>query len=73
MKNISKPSLLSLTFPLPPLNEQRALVMALDGGRADAARLRAEATAARANAWAAFEGAVYAAEPEAKPEPVAAE
>lgn len=73
MKNISKPSLLSLTFPLPPLNEQRALVKALDAGRADAARLRAEATAARANAWAAFEGAVYAAEPEAKPEPLAAE
>ena len=72
MKNISKPSLLSLTFPLPPLDAQRALIKALDAGRADAARLRAEAIAARVGAWAAFEGAVYAAEPEATPEPVAA-
>lgn len=72
MKNISKPSLLSLTFPLPPLDDQRALIKALDAGRADAARLRAEAIAARANAWAAFEGAVYAADPVATPEPVAA-
>lgn len=66
MKNISKPSLLSLIFPLPPLDDQRALIKALDAGRADAARLRAEANATRASAWAAFEGAVYAAEPEAE-------
>lgn len=65
MKNISKPSLLSLTFPLPPLDDQRALIKALDAGRADAARLRTEAIAARTNAWVAFEGAVYAAEPAA--------
>jgi type I restriction enzyme S subunit len=68
MKNISKPSLLSLTFPLPPIDDQRALIKALDAGRADAARLRAEATATRASAWAAFESAVYAADPEATPE-----
>lgn len=66
MKNISKPSLLSVTFPLPPLDDQRVLIKALDAGRADAARLRADAIAARASAWAAFEGAVYAAEPEAE-------
>ena len=63
MKNISKPSLLSLTFPLPPLDDQRALIKVLDAGRAGAAKLRGEAITARSNAWAAFEGAVYAAEP----------
>jgi type I restriction enzyme S subunit len=68
MKNVSKPVLLSLTFPLPPIDDQRALIEALDAGRADASRLRAEAAAARANAWATFEGAVYAAEPEASSE-----
>jgi type I restriction enzyme S subunit len=62
MKNISKPSLLSLTFPLPSLDDQHALIKALDEGRADAARLRVEATARRAAAWAAFEAAFYAAE-----------
>lgn len=71
MKNISKPSLLSLTFPLPPLEDQRALIKALDAGRAEAARLRAEAITVRADAWAAFESAVYAAEP-GNPESMAA-
>lgn len=52
---------------------KRALIKALDAGRTEAARLRAKAAAVRAAAWAAFEGAVYAAEPEATPEPVAAE
>lgn len=65
MKNVSKPALLSLTFPLPPIDNQRALIAALDAGRAEAARLRAEATAARAAASTAFEAAVYAAEPAA--------
>ncbi len=65
MKNISKPSLLSLTFPLPPIDDQRALIIALNSGRAEAARLRSEAATARASAWAAFEGAVYAEEPTA--------
>lgn len=71
MKNVSKPVLLSLTFPLPPLDDQRVLIKALDAGGAEAARLRAEAAAEHANAWAAFEGAVYASEGEAtKPENV---
>lgn len=63
MKNVSKPVLLSLTFPLPPLDEQRALIKALDAGRADAARLRAEAITARAKAWSEFELAIYDTEP----------
>lgn len=63
MKNISKPSLLSLTFPLPPLEDQHKLIAALDGGRAEAARLRAEAAKAMADAWNNFEASVYATEP----------
>ena len=46
-------------IPLPPLDDQRALIKALDAGRADAARLRAEAAATRASAWGTFEAAVY--------------
>ncbi|MFN6250525.1 MAG: restriction endonuclease subunit S [Acetobacteraceae bacterium] len=62
MKNVSKPVLLSLTFPLPPLEDQRALIKALNAERAEASRLRTEAAAVRVNAWAAFEAAVYAAD-----------
>lgn len=62
MKNISKPSLLSLTFPLPPITDQRTLIASLNAGRAEASRLRTEAAAARVKAWTAFEAAVYAAE-----------
>ncbi len=65
MKKISTGGLLSLTFPLPPLDRQRALVAALDAGRTAAATLRREAAEARAAAWAAFEAAVYASEPAA--------
>ncbi len=65
MKKISTGGLLSLTFPLPPLDQQRALVAALDAGRTAAATLRREAAEARAAAWAAFEAAVYASEPAA--------
>jgi type I restriction enzyme S subunit len=72
MKNISKPSLLSLTFPVPPLDDQRALIAAFDAGRAEAARLRNEAAAARAAAWTAFEAVVYTAELAAAPETTAA-
>lgn len=77
MKKVSTGGLLSLTFPLPPLDDQRALIKALDAGRASAAKLRCEAITARADAWAAFEGAVYAAdsapvEPQSIPEETAA-
>lgn len=43
MKNISKPSLLSLLFPFPPLNVQRELVAEIEAKRAEIARLKAEA------------------------------
>lgn len=50
MKNISKPALLNLQFPLPPLTEQKRIVAELD-------RLSAEARAARATAAACREAA----------------
>jgi type I restriction enzyme S subunit len=62
MKNISKPALLSLTFPLPPLDDQRTLIEALDTARAAAKGLRAEAVAVRTAARVEFEEAVYAVE-----------
>ena len=61
MKNISKPALMGLTFPLPPKNEQVAMATALTDARADAVNLREQARNARAGAWADFEAAVYAA------------
>jgi type I restriction enzyme S subunit len=63
MKNVSKPILLSLVFPLPPLDDQLTLIEALETTRAAAKGLRAEAAAARVGARAAFEEAVYAVEP----------
>ena len=60
IQKITKPALLSLTFPLPTdLAEQRALTAALDEARATAAGLRARAAARRHDAWAAFETAIY--------------
>jgi type I restriction enzyme S subunit len=62
MKNISKPALMGLTFPLPPKGVQFAMVEALGDARARAGLLRGEAQQARAQAWTDFEAAVYAAE-----------
>ena len=62
MKNVSKPVLLALSFPLPPKNEQADMVDALTGARAAAASLRRKAEEVRAKAWANFEAAVYEAE-----------
>lgn len=60
MKNISKPALLSLTFPLPTdIAEQRRLIANLDAARANAAALRAEAADLRRSAWLVFETAIY--------------
>lgn len=60
MQKITKSSLNSLTFPLPPIDDQRVLIEALNAGRAEAAALRADAAASRAKAWAEFEASVYA-------------
>jgi type I restriction enzyme S subunit len=62
MKNISKPALMGLTFPLPPKVNQVAIVEALYNAQAQALALRDEAKQVRAKAWANFEAAVYAAE-----------
>ena len=62
MKNISKPALMGLTFPLPPESEQIAMANALADARAHATALREKARNERAEAWADFESAVYAAE-----------
>ncbi len=66
MKNISKPSLLSLTFPLPPIEQQQTLVKALSDSRAKAIALHNEAAEKRAKAWTDFEAALYAADDKAK-------
>ena len=62
MKNISKPALMNLSFPLPPKTEQIDMISALNDGRVKAAELRINAKEARAAAWAGFEAAVYATE-----------
>lgn len=62
MKNVSKPVLMGLTFPLPPVPEQQKMVQALTNARASGVQKREDAAKARAKAWADFETAVYAAE-----------
>ena len=66
MKNVSKPILMSLTFPLPPKPEQVVRAKALTDARAKAADFREKARKERAKAWADFETAVYAAEGDAE-------
>ena len=62
MKNIAKPALMSLAFPLPPKSEQITMAHELSRARAKATNLRERASKARADSWSAFEAAVYAAE-----------
>lgn len=60
MKNISKPALLGLTFPMPPdLAVQTALVADLTAAQDAAAARRGEALTTRRDAWHAFETAIY--------------
>lgn len=58
MKNISKPSLLALRIPLPPLDVQTNLVTAINAARAEAARLRTEAAQLRQQAQREIEAAL---------------
>lgn len=60
MKNISKPSLLDLRFPLPDPDMQQQLVNGLAVARTEAAKKRGEATALRQSAWSTFEAALFA-------------
>lgn len=59
MKNISKPALLDLRFPVPDLETQRALVSALYASREQAESKRSAAALSRRRAWAAFETALF--------------
>lgn len=60
MKNISKPALLDLQFPVPDLRTQRALVDALTTRRALADAEVSAATALRRRAWTDFESTIFA-------------
>ena len=62
MKNVSKPVLMNLTFPLPPKSEQVAMVGVLAAARTQAAALREQARTMHITAWADFEATVYATE-----------
>jgi type I restriction enzyme S subunit len=63
MKNISKPSLLDLVFPLPMgsdgLKVQARLIERLEKHRGQAAAKRTEAARLRSQAWADFLGAIF--------------
>ena len=61
MKNISKPALMNLAFPLPPKQEQVTMVKALARVRSNAANLREQSGETRTCAWRDFEAAVYTA------------
>ena len=62
MKNISKPALMSLTFPLPPKPEQVVMAKVLTDTHTKATALREKARKERTEAWTDFGAAVYAAE-----------
>ena len=62
MQKITKSALMALRLPLPPENEQVAMMTTLAEARTTAANVREKARKARARAWADFEAAVYAAE-----------
>jgi type I restriction enzyme S subunit len=63
MKNISKPSLLDLVFPLPMgsdgLKVQARLIERLEMHRSQAVAKRTEATRLRSQAWTDFLGAIF--------------
>lgn len=65
MKNISKPSLLGLEFPLPDIEVQEQLVENVASARATAVAKRSEAATLRQSAWAAFESALFTVSEEA--------
>lgn len=64
MKNISKPSLLGLEFPLPDIEVQKQLIEGVASARATAVAKHAEAATLRKSAWAAFESALFTASEE---------
>jgi len=61
MKNISKPSLLGLEFPLPDIEVQEQLIEGVASAQATAVAKRSEAATLRQSAWVAFESALFTA------------
>lgn len=59
MKNISKPALLDIRFPLPDTVTQKHLVDSVETVRRVAAGKRAEAATLRDSAWKEFESALF--------------
>ena len=59
MKKVTKPAVLNLRFPLPPLSEQRRIVAQLDALRQEARSGQAEAEKIRAAAKSSFEQALF--------------
>jgi type I restriction enzyme, S subunit len=60
MKNISKPSLLELSFPLPsPVELQDSIASALRETREKSSRLQAQAAKLRKTAWEEFNGSIF--------------
>lgn len=59
MKNISKPALMDIRFPLPDIGTQKRLVGEIIGARKIADGKRAEGSTLRQTAWAAFESALF--------------
>jgi type I restriction enzyme S subunit len=64
MKNISKPALLDIRFPLPDVVEQQRLVSEIAFARKSAVSKRTAAATLRQSAWAAFESALFTASEE---------
>lgn len=59
MKNISKPALLDIRFPLPDPAMQQLIVDAIAASRMSAVAKRTEATTLRQSAWVTFEAALF--------------
>lgn len=64
MKNISKPALLDIRIPTPPVHDQRRLVAGVLCARRKASHKRSEASSLRQSAWATFEAAIFTASDE---------
>ena len=67
MKNISKPALLDISFPLPDLSAQQLFIDEIADWKKTASIKRAESTALRQSAWAAFESALFTSPEETAP------
>lgn len=59
MKNISKPALLDIRFPLPDTETQQYLIDGVASSRESAITKRTEAAALRRTAWTMFEAALF--------------